>query len=124
MDASTVGDAAFAPDMVKTRRRGSTLLVEACSGAPKTYAPLCTYQTTGAMSSSTAVLNGIVYIGDFFAKVYGLDAAGNTNCSGTPKVCEPLKHEVLEERCPETTTAVRIHPPSVRVGRRGHHRSQ
>ena len=61
-----------------------------CSGTPKTCAPLWTYQTTGAMSSSPAVLNGIVYIGDFFAKVYGFDAAGNTNCSGTPKVCRPL----------------------------------
>ena len=61
-----------------------------CSGGtPKICAPLWTY-STGSTSSSAAVLNGVLYAGDFLSKVYAFDAAGSTNCSGTPKVCQPL----------------------------------
>jgi outer membrane protein assembly factor BamB len=36
------------------------------------------------------VANGVVYVGSESAHVYAFDAAGNTNCSGTPKTCAPL----------------------------------
>jgi outer membrane protein assembly factor BamB len=40
--------------------------------------------------SSPAVVNGVVYIGSEDGKLYAFDAAGNTNCSGTPRKCAPL----------------------------------
>src|SRR5580704_1656540 len=50
-----------------------------------------TAATGGNISvSSPAVVNGVVYIGSVDAKLYAFDAAGNTNCSGTPKTCFPL----------------------------------
>jgi outer membrane protein assembly factor BamB len=67
-----------------------------CSGTPRTCAPLWTDRTGSgtfpgdAVVSSPAVINGVVYIGDFLGNVSAFDAAGNTNCSGTPKVCQPL----------------------------------
>src|SRR6059058_3549616 len=56
-----------------------------CSGTPKTCAPLWTATTGGAVNSSPAVVNGVVYVGSDDNKLYALDAAGNTNCLGTPK---------------------------------------
>ena len=31
-----------------------------------------------------------MYVGDLSSLVYAFDALGQTNCSGTPKVCQPL----------------------------------
>jgi outer membrane protein assembly factor BamB len=46
---------------------------------------------TGApIYSSPAVVDGVVYVGSDDFKLYAFDAAGNTNCSGSPKVCAPL----------------------------------
>jgi outer membrane protein assembly factor BamB len=44
------------------------------------------------ISSSPAVYNGVVYVGGAGPNghLYAFDAAGNTNCSGTPKTCSPL----------------------------------
>jgi outer membrane protein assembly factor BamB len=39
--------------------------------------------------SSPAVVNGVVYVGSEDGKLYAFDAAGNINCSGTPKTCAP-----------------------------------
>ncbi len=63
-----------------------------CGGSPVTCAPLWTGTTpTGfQLNSSPTVANGIVYIGSDDNFVYAWDAAGNTNCSGTPKTCTPL----------------------------------
>jgi len=44
----------------------------------------------GAIVSSPAVVGGVLYVGSDDSKLYGLDATGKTNCSGTPKVCVPL----------------------------------
>jgi outer membrane protein assembly factor BamB len=49
-----------------------------------------TAATGGISMSSPAVVNGIAYIGSEDGKLYAFDAAGNTNCSGTPKTCAPL----------------------------------
>src|SRR5207237_1141420 len=47
--------------------------------------------TTGAaVGSSPAVANGTVYVGSEDGNLYAFDAAGTTNCSGTPKACSPL----------------------------------
>ncbi|MBV8951698.1 MAG: PQQ-binding-like beta-propeller repeat protein [Actinobacteria bacterium] len=62
-----------------------------CSGTPKTCTPLWTATTGGGIVfSSPAIENGIVYIGSGDDKLYAFDAAGSTNCSGTPKTCTPL----------------------------------
>src|SRR5215471_7427077 len=46
--------------------------------------------TDGPVSSSPAVTNGKVYVGSADNKLYAFDAAGVTNCSGTPTTCAPL----------------------------------
>jgi outer membrane protein assembly factor BamB len=63
-----------------------------CSGTPKTCSPLWTSDLRGISTSSPAVANDVVYIGGSTApaKLYAFDAAGVTNCSGTPKRCTPL----------------------------------
>jgi outer membrane protein assembly factor BamB len=63
-----------------------------CSGTPKTCGPLWTSGDLRIYGSSPAVSGGTVYVagGAQGAKLYAFDAAGVTNCSGTPKVCTPL----------------------------------
>jgi outer membrane protein assembly factor BamB len=67
-----------------------------CSGAPTaTCTPLWTATTSNTVVSSPAVAKGVVYIGtvaggSFGARLNAYDAAGNTNCSGSPKTCQPL----------------------------------
>src|ERR1700690_2512488 len=46
--------------------------------------------TGGFVHSSAAVAGGVVYVGSFDGKLYAFDAAGSTDCSGTPKTCAPL----------------------------------
>jgi outer membrane protein assembly factor BamB len=62
-----------------------------CSGTPKTCSPLWTAAVFGGnpVFSSPAVANGKVYVGAA-NQLYAFDAAGNINCSGTPKTCRPL----------------------------------
>jgi len=62
-----------------------------CSGRPKKCAPLwSTPRLGGAVVSTPAVANGMVYVGSVGEKMFAFDAAGVKNCSGTPKVCRPL----------------------------------
>ena len=70
-----------------------------CSGSPNTCSPLWT-APTGLINPATApaVANGVVYIVSSTEAVsspvpptlYAFDASGTTDCSGTPKVCQPL----------------------------------
>jgi outer membrane protein assembly factor BamB len=46
--------------------------------------------TGGPIWSSPAVVDGVVYVGSDDFKLYAFDAAGSTNCSGSPKICAPL----------------------------------
>ena len=46
--------------------------------------------TGGAIWSSPAVVGGVAYVGSDDGHLYAFDAAGVTNCSGTPKSCAPL----------------------------------
>jgi hypothetical protein len=69
-----------------------------CSGTPKVCQPRWTYDVGPGLSASTPVIvNGVLYVsanGNPFNttenNLFAFDASGNTNCSGTPKVCEPL----------------------------------
>src|SRR5205807_1916897 len=63
-----------------------------CSGSPpnKTCTPLWTGTIGAVIESSPAVAGGMVYVGANNGKLYAFDAAGSTNCSGTPKTCTPL----------------------------------
>jgi outer membrane protein assembly factor BamB len=63
-----------------------------CSGTPKTCAPLWTGPTGGVVHGPPAVTNGVVYLGSEFlgGTLVAFDASGTTNCSGTPKTCDPL----------------------------------
>jgi outer membrane protein assembly factor BamB len=65
-----------------------------CSGTPNICQPLWKAALGGAgfsdRVSSPAVAGGAVYIGSKDGKLYAFDAAGSTNCSGSPKTCQPL----------------------------------
>jgi outer membrane protein assembly factor BamB len=64
-----------------------------CATGGGTCSPLWTANTDNWwISSSPAVYNGVVYVGGAGPNghLYAFDAAGNTNCSGTPKTCTPL----------------------------------
>ncbi len=63
-----------------------------CSGTPNQCSPLWTGSTPGnGGTSAPAVANGVVYIvSSDGATLSAFDAAGATNCSGNPKVCQPL----------------------------------
>jgi serine/threonine-protein kinase len=71
-----------------------------CSGTPKACAPLWTATLAGNNQnhSSPAVAGGVLYAttahvaptGEEASGVSAFDAAGATNCSGTPKACTPL----------------------------------
>jgi outer membrane protein assembly factor BamB len=66
-----------------------------CSGVPTTCSPLWSAATAGPIEVSPAVANGVIYVGTDQGvysgdNLYAFDAAGVTNCSGTPKTCNPL----------------------------------
>jgi outer membrane protein assembly factor BamB len=62
-----------------------------CSGTPKVCAPLWTSSYLGgSVYSSPAVANGSVFVGSGNDDLYAFDAAGNINCTGSPKTCSPL----------------------------------
>ena len=61
--------------------------------SPSTVARLATNWTgsvNGAIASSPAIVNGVVYVGSSDHKLYAFDAAGLNGCVGTPKTCSPL----------------------------------
>jgi hypothetical protein len=77
-----------------------------CSGTPKTCSPLWTASTGGGGTDSTpAVSGGVVYIGsnDPAFGLFAFDAAGSTNCSGTPKTCSPLWNGAVDPYFTHTT---------------------
>src|SRR6202023_2876251 len=67
-----------------------------CSGSPVVCSPLWSYSGGPPVANSSedfvaniAVSNGAVYASTS-SGLEALGAAGNKNCSGTPKVCQPL----------------------------------
>lgn len=66
-----------------------------CSGTPNQCSPLWTGPINGDNASAPAVVNGVVYVttsptNTTQGSLYAFDANGTSNCSGTPKVCQPL----------------------------------
>jgi hypothetical protein len=64
-----------------------------CSGTPTTCSPLWIGEALGGVQDSPAVAGGYVYVtelGHIESGLDAFDAAGNTNCSGTPKLCNPV----------------------------------
>jgi outer membrane protein assembly factor BamB len=63
-----------------------------CSGMPKTCAPLWSTAALGSGSAVTnpLVVNGVLYGPDGDGDLRAYDANGNTNCSGSPKTCDPI----------------------------------
>jgi outer membrane protein assembly factor BamB len=63
-----------------------------CSGTPNACSPLWTGSTAGGdLATGPAVANGVVYMDSSSgSRLYAFDANGTTDCSGTPKVCQPL----------------------------------
>ena len=62
-----------------------------CSGS--TCSPLWVGEALGGVQDSPAVSGGYVYVselGHCTSKVDAFDAAGDTDCSGSPKLCSPL----------------------------------
>jgi PQQ-like domain len=62
-----------------------------CTGSPKVCVPMWT--TTGLPTSagnigSPSISDGVLYIAN--GTLFAFDAAGSTDCSGTPTVCAPL----------------------------------
>ncbi len=65
------------------------------AGRQRICSPLWTATTANFVDSSPAVVNGVVYVGSdaggsTAARLNVYDAAGSTNCSGTPRTCQPL----------------------------------
>jgi outer membrane protein assembly factor BamB len=81
-----------------------------CSGTPKTCMPLWTSENIGIYGSAPAVAGGMVYIGSEsgpnHGRLFAFDAAGVTNCSGTPKTCKPVWIGVSSGQAIETPAAV------------------
>ena len=67
-----------------------------CSGSPKVCQPLWTASFPGLVAAFTPVVAGDVVYDTFIntgltsGELAAFDATGTTNCSGTPKVCQPL----------------------------------
>jgi hypothetical protein len=64
-----------------------------CSGTPKVCNPEWTYTVpTGYIDGlvSMTVANGVLVAGGNSDHIYAFDAAGTTDCSGTPRVCQPM----------------------------------
>jgi hypothetical protein len=67
---------------------------QGCAGSPKVCGPLWTAPIPSGQPP--AVAGGVVYVaggGDswtVFGRVFAVDAAGEVNCSGTPRTCAPL----------------------------------
>ena len=92
VSGSTLYTGALGGHLVAASTDGST----GCSGTPKVCQPLWTASVSGMDSAgSPLVANGVVY--ETFLQAAGssgelaaFDATGTTNCSGSPKVCQPL----------------------------------
>jgi hypothetical protein len=65
-----------------------------CSGSPTTCAPMWSYSTNvnenGVLAGSIDVVSGVVYVYTTSNQIEAFNASGQTDCSGSPKVCQPL----------------------------------
>lgn len=80
-----------------------------CSGTPTVCSPLWTAQvdvSPGVSNPETpTVVNGIVYVLSYSSnQLDAYDAAGKTDCSGTPTVCTPLWRATVDAAQGESPT--------------------
>jgi outer membrane protein assembly factor BamB len=63
-----------------------------CTGAApnRTCVALWTAPVPDSAAATPAVANGFVYVGDGNGTLYAFDAAGNAECTGSPKQCAPV----------------------------------
>ncbi len=90
-----------------------------CSGSPKMCSPIWTSHISSASAVAT-VSNGIAYAlstdGGTNGTIVALDAAGNTGCSGTPKVCSPLWEYALPNQVSGSTQYVSVSGTTLYAG--------
>jgi hypothetical protein len=100
-DVSPYSDAIIAGGMVYVASGDAIDVFDAagntnCSGSPKVCEPLWSYSVPGGLNhGDPTVANGILYVAGNLYQPGGqglaaFDATGSTNCSGTPKICQPL----------------------------------
>ena len=91
---------------------------QGCIGPPTVCAPLWTATFDGAGEnqggSSPAVANGLVYTSGADHTVYVFDAAGQQNCSGTPKECSALWTATVPLPCPSSQSPCGLCVPTGR----------
>jgi hypothetical protein len=63
-----------------------------CAGSSKTCSPMWRVPapTGDGFAGVPRVSRGVLYVGSNSGNLFAFDAAGGTNCSGTPKTCSPL----------------------------------
>jgi outer membrane protein assembly factor BamB len=63
-----------------------------CSGTPKTCSPLwtATLNVNSEFVTDPSVAEGMVFAGTSSGTLAAFDVTGTTNCSGSPKTCDPL----------------------------------
>ncbi len=90
-----------------------------CSGSPKVCQPLFQVAMPTGSAGSVDVAGGVGYVTADLSNnpsdLVAFDANGSTNCSGSPKVCQPLWSAVLSGLSRASTPAVaggRIYIPS------------
>jgi outer membrane protein assembly factor BamB len=64
----------------------------ACAGTPRVCTPLWRGPANFVdwAGGGPSVANGVVYVTTMSDSMYAFDAAGTTNCSGSPRLCTPL----------------------------------
>ena len=82
--------------------------ISGCAGSPRVCTPLWTAPTGGFITSSAAVVDGIVYVRSQDGNLYAFDAAGVSGCAGVPRCAR---------RCgPRPTGSVSSSSPTVADG--------
>ncbi len=80
------GHAGLSPDTTVNTSNVSTLTVKWTAQPPTPWAP----KQYPNLFSSAAVAGGTLFVGSYDGNLYAYDGAGNTNCSGTRKLCAPM----------------------------------
>jgi len=91
-----------------------------CTGTPTVCAPLWTATFDGGGEneggSSPAVANGLVFVPGSDHTIYVFDAAGQQNCSGTPRECSALWTATVPLPCLSSQSPCDISVPAVANG--------
>jgi outer membrane protein assembly factor BamB len=78
-----------------------------CSGTPLVCKPIWGVSRNSfneSFSGAPTVAGGVVYVTSAFGKLYAYDAAGELNCTGSPRTCTPLWTGITGGRNASTPT--------------------